>query len=151
VSKVRIFIVSLGLLGSRFSTLRSTVQPAPSHLLRVVLDRYFLVCLRGLRQLLFSSRRLGTVAKSPFLPLLSATGRGFPVAKAREKNTALSWKIIASISSPVLVIRSIGSAVLPYDVAKRMEKGLSNGRLWTITGAGHGVMADNPGGFADAL
>ncbi len=26
-----------------------------------------------------------------------------------------------------------------------MEKVLSNGRLWTITGAGHGVMADNPG------
>jgi pimeloyl-ACP methyl ester carboxylesterase len=72
-------------------------------------------------------------------------------AKIREKNTAMLWKIIASIASPVLVLRGIGSAVLHDDVAKRMERLLPNGRLRTIAGAGHGVMVDNPKGFADAL
>src|ERR1700730_8410334 len=80
VSKVRSFIVSLGRLCSRFATLRSAVQPPPSRLLRVVLDHCFLVCCPVLRQLLFSWLRLGTVAKSPFLPLRTATCRGVPVA-----------------------------------------------------------------------
>ena len=71
--------------------------------------------------------------------------------KTREKNAAMLWKMIASISLRVLVLRGIGSAVLPRDVAERMEKVLPNGRLWTITRAGHGVMVDNPEGFADAL
>ncbi len=71
--------------------------------------------------------------------------------KVREKNAAMLWKRIASISSPVLVLRGIGSAVLAGDVAERMEKVLPNGRLLTIPGAGHGLMADNPRGFADAL
>ena len=72
-------------------------------------------------------------------------------AKTREKNTAMLWKIIASIASPVLVLRGIGSAVLHADVAERMEKMLPNGCLWTITHAGHAVMVDNPEGFAEAL
>jgi pimeloyl-ACP methyl ester carboxylesterase len=71
--------------------------------------------------------------------------------ETREKNAATLWKMIASISSPVLVLRGIGSAVLPSDVAERMEKVLPNGRLQTITGAGHALMSDNPGEFADAL
>lgn len=71
--------------------------------------------------------------------------------KTREKDAALLWNTIASISLPVLILRGIGSAVLSDDVAERMEKELPNGRLSTVTGAGHGVMADNPRGFANAL
>lgn len=72
-------------------------------------------------------------------------------AKNREKRAAILWKMIASISLPVFVLRGIGSAVLSSDVAERMEKVLSNGRLRTITQAGHGVVVDNPREFADAL
>jgi hypothetical protein len=80
-SKVRIFIVLFGRLRSRFATLRSAVQPAPSHLLRVVPDHYFLVCLSVLRQVLFSSLGPGTVVKPPSRLSLITTGRGFPVAE----------------------------------------------------------------------
>jgi pimeloyl-ACP methyl ester carboxylesterase len=72
-------------------------------------------------------------------------------AKTRQKDSATLWKMIVSISSPVFVLRGIGSAVLLRDVAERMERVLPNGRLLTITRAGHGVMTDNPGEFADAL
>jgi len=55
-----------------FNRLGEMRDRAPSHLLRVVLNHYFLVCLPVLRQLLFSWLRLGTVSKSPFLPHPSA-------------------------------------------------------------------------------
>jgi pimeloyl-ACP methyl ester carboxylesterase len=72
-------------------------------------------------------------------------------AKIREKSAAMLWKMIAEISLPVLVLRGIASAVLPRDVAEKMEKALSNGRLRTISNGGHGLVVDNPQEFADAL
>jgi pimeloyl-ACP methyl ester carboxylesterase len=61
------------------------------------------------------------------------------------------WEMLKRISSPVLVIRGIGSAVLPREVSDRMEKVLQNGTSRTISGAGHAVMSDNPEDFEKAL
>jgi pimeloyl-ACP methyl ester carboxylesterase len=61
------------------------------------------------------------------------------------------WEMLKRISSPVLVIRGIGSAVLPREVSDRMERVLENGTSRTISGAGHAVMSDNPEGFEKAL
>jgi pimeloyl-ACP methyl ester carboxylesterase len=72
-------------------------------------------------------------------------------AKLRENNSALLWNIIASLSSPVLILRGIGSAVLTCDVAQKMAQVLPNGHSRTINQAGHGVVVDNPREFAAAL
>jgi pimeloyl-ACP methyl ester carboxylesterase len=56
-------------------------------------------------------------------------------AKTREKNTAMLWKIIASIASPVLVLRGIGSAALHDDVAKRMERFVTERSLTDYCGS----------------
>jgi pimeloyl-ACP methyl ester carboxylesterase len=49
-----------------------------------------------------------------------------------------------------LVVRGVGSAVLPVSVAKRMVEVLPSGFLASIRLAGHGVMVDNPADFAAA-
>ena len=72
-------------------------------------------------------------------------------AKLRENNSALLWNIIASLSSPVMILRGIGSAVLACDVAQKMAQVLPNGHLRTINHAGHGVVMDNPRQFAAEL
>jgi pimeloyl-ACP methyl ester carboxylesterase len=72
-------------------------------------------------------------------------------AKLRENNSALLWNIVASLSSPVLILRGIGSAVLTSDVAQKMAQVLPNGHLRTISQAGHGGVVDNPREFAAAL
>ena len=72
-------------------------------------------------------------------------------AKMRENNSAPLWNLIASLSSPVLILRGIGSAVLTCDVAQKMAKVLPNGHLRTINQAGHGVVVDNPLEFAAAI
>jgi pimeloyl-ACP methyl ester carboxylesterase len=55
------------------------------------------------------------------------------------------WLELERIKCPSLVVRGMGSGVLPYDVANRMaEQSLPAGRLATIAGAGHSVMMDNP-------
>jgi len=61
------------------------------------------------------------------------------------------WRLLERISSPVLVVRGIGSAVLSADIARRMSKVLRNGRIRVIDRAGHAVMSDNPEEFAEAL
>jgi pimeloyl-ACP methyl ester carboxylesterase len=58
------------------------------------------------------------------------------------------WPALERIKCPTLVIRGMGSGILPHDVAARMvERALSAGRLTTIGGAGHAVMLDNPSEF----
>jgi pimeloyl-ACP methyl ester carboxylesterase len=62
------------------------------------------------------------------------------------------WPALEQIKCPSLVIRGMGSGVLPSDVARRMvDHALSAGRLATIPGAGHAVMMDNPGEFANSV
>lgn len=68
-----------------------------------------------------------------------------------KRDAAMLWKLIATIRSPVLILRGLGSAVLTHAVAERMEKTLRSGKLSTIAGAGHAVVSDNPDGFADQL
>jgi len=72
-------------------------------------------------------------------------------AKMREHDSAFLWNIIASLSSPVLILRGIGSAVLTCEVAQKMAQMLPDGHLRTISQAGHGVVLDNPREFAAAL
>ena len=62
------------------------------------------------------------------------------------------WHALERIKCPTLVIRGMGSGILPHDVATRMaERTLSAGRLATIGGAGHAVMMDNPGEFSSSV
>jgi len=62
------------------------------------------------------------------------------------------WPALERIKCPSLVIRGMGSGVLPSDVASRMvDRTLSAGRLVTIGGAGHAVMMDNPGEFSSSV
>jgi pimeloyl-ACP methyl ester carboxylesterase len=62
------------------------------------------------------------------------------------------WPALEQIKCPSLVIRGMGSGVLPSDVATRMvDHKLSAGRLATIAGAGHAVMMDNPSEFTDSV
>jgi pimeloyl-ACP methyl ester carboxylesterase len=72
-------------------------------------------------------------------------------AKMREHDSAFLWNIIASLSSPVLILRGIGSAVLNCKVAQKMAQMLPDGHLRTISQAGHGVVLDNPREFAAAV
>ncbi len=58
------------------------------------------------------------------------------------------WPILEEIQCPALVVRGVGSSVLPLSVAKRMVDVLSNGFFASIRLAGHGVMVDNPAEFA---
>jgi pimeloyl-ACP methyl ester carboxylesterase len=58
------------------------------------------------------------------------------------------WSALERIKCPTLVVRGMGSGILPHDVAARMADGvLSAGRLVTVAGAGHAVMMDNPAEF----
>jgi pimeloyl-ACP methyl ester carboxylesterase len=62
------------------------------------------------------------------------------------------WPALERIKCPTLVIRGVGSGILPHDVAARMvERTLSAGRLTTIGGAGHAVMMDNPSEFTSNI
>lgn len=62
------------------------------------------------------------------------------------------WPALERIKCPALVIRGMGSGILPHDVAACMaERKLSAGRLATIDGAGHAVMMDNPAEFSSSV
>ena len=69
---------------------------------------------------------------------------------ASGSDTRLSV-LLASISCPVLVVRGLGSAVLPHQAALRMVEVLPNSRLQLVDGAGHAAMIDNPQGFIDGV
>jgi pimeloyl-ACP methyl ester carboxylesterase len=72
-------------------------------------------------------------------------------SKGRYRYPAL-WPSLEQIKCPSLVIRGIGSGVLPSDVATRMvERALPTGRLATIGAAGHAVMMDNPNDFSNSV
>jgi pimeloyl-ACP methyl ester carboxylesterase len=59
------------------------------------------------------------------------------------------WPALKRIKCPSLVIRGMGSGVLPRDVAIRMvDRTLPAGRLASIEGAGHAVMMDNSEAFS---
>lgn len=80
----------------------------------------------------------------------SEIGRLEP-SNGRYRYPAL-WPALERIRCPSLVIRGMGSGVLPYDVANRMvERTLPAGRLATIGGAGHAVMIDNPLEFSNKV
>lgn len=62
------------------------------------------------------------------------------------------WPMLGRVTCPSLVVRGGGSGVLPQDVASRMsEQALWDGRLVTISAAGHAVMMDNPTEFSASV
>jgi pimeloyl-ACP methyl ester carboxylesterase len=61
------------------------------------------------------------------------------------------WHLLGTVECPTLVIRGIGSAVLSSAVLQRMLVTIRNGQCQSVDGAGHGVMTDNPQGFADSI
>jgi len=62
------------------------------------------------------------------------------------------WSALERIKCPSLLVRGVGSGVLPHDVASRMvDRTLPAGRLTTIGAAGHAVMTDNPREFSNAV
>jgi hypothetical protein len=65
---------------SRFATLRSVVQPAPSHLLRIVLDHYFLVYLSVLRSAVVHDSNTTITASKSWI----ASERGLRFTAARH-------------------------------------------------------------------
>jgi pimeloyl-ACP methyl ester carboxylesterase len=71
----------------------------------------------------------------------------------RERDVARAlWEALARIPCPALVVRGAASDVLPAECAERMaEEVLPRGRLTVVARAGHSVMTDNPGGFAEAV
>jgi pimeloyl-ACP methyl ester carboxylesterase len=60
------------------------------------------------------------------------------------------WRALAEVRCPALVLRGIASSVLTNEVAERVAGTLPQGRLCTITGAGHGLVVENPEAFASA-
>jgi pimeloyl-ACP methyl ester carboxylesterase len=65
-------------------------------------------------------------------------------------DTAL-WNAIAQVRCPTLVMRGVASSVLTKDIATKVTKAFARGRLHTIDRAGHGLIAENPEAFADAV
>jgi pimeloyl-ACP methyl ester carboxylesterase len=56
------------------------------------------------------------------------------------------------VTCPALVVRGAASDILSPDCAEKMaEDVLAKGRLAIVPRAGHSVMVDNPGGFAEAV
>ena len=69
---------------------------------------------------------------------------GRSVAKDGRYCDLAMWAELDRIKCPRLIVRGMGSGVLPYDVAARMAERGSSAKLATIPGAGHAVMLDNP-------
>ena len=83
-----------------------------------------------------------------------ALGRDFdalPVLNGRYCKAEL-WDALAGVQCPILVMRGVGSAVLPPLVARRMIETTANAAPLSVVGrAGHAVMMDNPAGFRAAV
>lgn len=71
-------------------------------------------------------------------------------ARTSERSPTV-WALLKEMKWPTLIVRGIGSAILRQDVATRMTGILPNGELRSVPAAGHGVMIDNPEGFANAV
>jgi pimeloyl-ACP methyl ester carboxylesterase len=71
--------------------------------------------------------------------------------QVKARDPAALWTALGTISAPTLIVRGAGSAVLPSETALHMAKELVNGRLITISCAGHAVMTDNPREFRDKV
>jgi pimeloyl-ACP methyl ester carboxylesterase len=62
------------------------------------------------------------------------------------------WSALGSVSCPVLVVRGGLSAILSEKVATEMiDEVLVDGRLVTLSAAGHGIMIDDGPGLAAAI
>lgn len=61
------------------------------------------------------------------------------------------WDVAARIPCPTLVIHGAQSDVLSRETGERLAATIPQGRLLTISGAGHSVQGDNPRNLGDAL
>jgi pimeloyl-ACP methyl ester carboxylesterase len=81
-------------------------------------------------------------------PAITRSRRDESDCEARE---SVLWTLFPRVPCPVLVVRGAGSAVLHRDVAERMINSFPDARLQSVPSAGHGVVLDNPEGFASAV
>ena len=69
-----------------------------------------------------------------------------------QHRSAANLAALATIDAPVLVARGVGSGILSRPQAEHLVRNvLQRGRLETVPGAGHAVMADNPDYLAAIL
>lgn len=61
------------------------------------------------------------------------------------------WADVDRIVCPVLVVRGADSDVFSQQDARRLLERLSDGRRVEVSGAGHSVQGDNPGGLSAAV
>jgi pimeloyl-ACP methyl ester carboxylesterase len=76
-----------------------------------------------------------------------AIARPAPVTSADDAMRSM----LSEVRCPVLVVRGATSAVLSLKAANDMMGLLHDGRIKIVERAGHGVMTDNPAGFAAAV
>lgn len=67
-----------------------------------------------------------------------------PDSAERAARTAALWQDVQAIRTPTLLLRGELSKLLSSEVAARVGRKLSNGRLVTIRGAGHNLNGDAP-------
>jgi pimeloyl-ACP methyl ester carboxylesterase len=60
------------------------------------------------------------------------------------------WEVLAELRCPALVVRGIASSALTPATARRMVEIMPDAELRLVDNAGHGVVTDNPDGFAAA-
>ena len=61
------------------------------------------------------------------------------------------WSYLERLTCPTLVVRGAESDIMAMETAGAMPERIPNGRLATVSGAGHLVMGDNPAGFEQAV
>lgn len=95
--------------------------------------------------------RTNLAATSTVTSLVMSNVRLWTYRRTEEPLMPPAIKRLSQIKCPVLVI--VGDRDLPHikDIAGLLARGVSNGRLVTIPGAGHIVNLDTPGPFNDAV
>jgi pimeloyl-ACP methyl ester carboxylesterase len=61
------------------------------------------------------------------------------------------WSYLEGLACPTLVVRGAESDIMAMETAGAMHERIPDGRLATVSGAGHLVMGDNPSGFEQAV
>lgn len=61
------------------------------------------------------------------------------------------WGYLENLACPTLVVKGDQSDIMASETAEEMQRRIPNGRLATVSNAGHLVMGDNPAGFEAAV
>jgi esterase len=75
-----------------------------------------------------------------------ATSPASPTGKCHD-----TWRQLAALSCPVMVLRGAASSVLSIRVANEMIATVKDGTFGSIPRAGHSIQLDNPGAVTNAI